>query len=99
MEILGYSLLQLGVFLVLGLAFGALAQSLAGYSPAGCLISLVLGTVGALLGAWVASQLALPPVFTLTWFGESFSLLWSAIGAAIFAFVLSLLLQRLIVDL
>jgi uncharacterized membrane protein YeaQ/YmgE (transglycosylase-associated protein family) len=98
MEILGYSPLHLLVLLVIAAACGALVQAVPGFSVGGCLISLVLAFVGALFGAWVATYFALPTLFELNIGGEAYPIVWPLLGAALFALILSLLVQRLIVD-
>lgn len=43
-------------WIILGLVAGALAKFLVpGRDPAGCIITVVLGILGALLGGWIAS--------------------------------------------
>jgi uncharacterized membrane protein YeaQ/YmgE (transglycosylase-associated protein family) len=45
-------------WIVLGLVAGALAKYLMpGRDPAGCVITVILGIVGALLGGWIGSHL------------------------------------------
>lgn len=44
-------------WIILGLIAGALAKFLVpGRDPAGCLITIILGIVGALLGGWIGSR-------------------------------------------
>jgi len=73
------------VLLVIAAICGALGQALAGYSTGGCVISLVLGFVGAFLGVWLAQQFGLPEIFTVNIDGQPFPVVWSVIGAAILA--------------
>ena len=73
---------------------GSLGSSIAGYSHLGCLTSVVLGFIGAWLGTWFASQAHLPPLYILHVGGESFPVVWSIIGAALFAAVMSALTGR-----
>jgi uncharacterized membrane protein YeaQ/YmgE (transglycosylase-associated protein family) len=73
---------------------GALGQAIAGYSRGGCLVSVVLGFVGALLGTWLARLLKLPEMFTVRIGGERFPILWSIIGAALFVALLGFLTPR-----
>jgi uncharacterized membrane protein YeaQ/YmgE (transglycosylase-associated protein family) len=47
------------LLLVAGLC-GALGQAIAGYSRGGCLVSIALGFVGALIGMWLARMMGLP---------------------------------------
>ncbi|CAL1125188.1 unnamed protein product [Cladocopium goreaui] len=63
----------------------------------GCLVSIALGFIGALLGTWLARRFDLPMLFTLQVGDEPFPILWSIIGAALFAAVLALLSGGLIV--
>ncbi len=73
---------------------GSLGSSLVGYSHMGCLSSIVLGFIGAWLGTWVASQAHLPALYVIHVRGESFPVVWSIIGAAMFAGVTSMLTAR-----
>ncbi len=73
---------------------GALAQSIAGYSRGGCMVSIVLGFIGALLGGWLAGLLGLPELFTLVIGDQSFPIIWSVIGAALFVALLGLFTSR-----
>ncbi|MGA2447756.1 MAG: GlsB/YeaQ/YmgE family stress response membrane protein [Polyangiaceae bacterium] len=85
-----------GGFLLLLIASvcGSLGSRIAGYSHIGCLSSIVLGFVGAWLGTWFAAQLHLPTLYTLHLHGESFPVVWSVIGAAMFAALMSALTGR-----
>ena len=85
------TIFSLLVLLVVAGVCGAIGQSIVGYTHAGCLGSIAVGYVGALLGAWVARLLALPEVFGLRIGGETFPVLWSIVGSALFVAVLSLL--------
>jgi uncharacterized membrane protein YeaQ/YmgE (transglycosylase-associated protein family) len=73
---------------------GAVAQALVGYSRGGCLVAIALGFIGALLGTWLARVLELPEIFAISLGGHSFPIIWSILGAALFAGVLSLLTRR-----
>ncbi|HEY1960515.1 MAG TPA: hypothetical protein VGH28_33120 [Polyangiaceae bacterium] len=85
------TLFTLVVLLIVAGVCGAIGQSIVGYSHAGCFGSIAVGFVGALLGAWIARMLHLPEVFILHVGRESFPILWSIVGSAIFVAVLSLL--------
>lgn len=85
------SLISLLVLLVIAAVCGALGQALAGYSLGGCLISIVVGFVGAFLGAWIARQFNLPTIFVITVDGQPFPVVWAIIGSAIFALIVGLL--------
>ncbi len=86
--------MTLGSFLVLLLIAaicGSLGQSLVGYSVGGCLVSGVVGLIGAYVGMLVASALNLPELFAIDIGGERFPIIWSIIGSALFAAVLGLI--------
>jgi len=70
---------------------GSLAQSLVGYSHGGCLVSIVLGFVGAVLGTWLAREAELPELFAIQIGGRTFPVIWSIIGATLFAALLALI--------
>lgn len=77
------------LLLVAGIC-GGLAQSLVGYSHGGCLATIVLGFIGALLGTGLARWTGLPEMFSVSIGGRSFPIVWSVIGGALFAALLSL---------
>lgn len=70
---------------------GSIGQAIAGTSKGGCVVSIVLGFIGALIGSWLSRSLNLPELFTFTIGGESFPVIWSIIGSVIFVTILSLL--------
>lgn len=73
---------------------GAIGQALAGYSLGGCLISAVVGYIGALIGFWLSRQLGLPEPLLVEVGGQPFPVLWSIIGSLLFALVIGLLTRR-----
>jgi uncharacterized membrane protein YeaQ/YmgE (transglycosylase-associated protein family) len=81
------------LFIVAGVC-GSIGSALAGYTHRGCLTSVVLGFLGAWLGVWFARQAHLPTLYVLHVQNESFPVVWSIVGAAIFAAVMSLLTRR-----
>lgn len=89
------TLLELLVLLVVAGICGALGQAISGFSRGGCLVSIALGFVGALLGTWLARQLGLPELFVVpVGGGRGFPVVWSIIGAALFVAVIGLLTRR-----
>ncbi len=85
-----------GILLLLVIAgiVGGLGQALAGYSVGGCLMSIVVGFVGAFIGIWLARQLGLPELFTITVQGEAFPIVWGVIGSALLSLILGLFTYR-----
>ena len=73
---------------------GSLGQAIAGYSRGGCLVSIALGFVGALLGLWLARLMGLPELFPVRIGTTSFPIIWSIIGSALFVAVVALLTRR-----
>ncbi len=88
------SLIGFLVLLLVAAIAGALGQALVGYTAGGCLVSIALGFVGALLGGWLASVLGLPEPFPIQIEGQPFPLIWSIVGAALFVAILSLISGR-----
>lgn len=70
---------------------GLIGQALAGYSVGGCLVSAVIGFIGAFIGTWVARQLGLPEWFAVTVGAQSIPIIWSILGSALFVGVLSVI--------
>jgi len=87
-------LMSLLILLLVAGICGALGQAIAGYSHGGCLVSIALGFIGALLGMWLAGALGLPELFAINIGGRAFPIIWSIIGAALFVAILSLFTRR-----
>jgi uncharacterized membrane protein YeaQ/YmgE (transglycosylase-associated protein family) len=79
------------VLLVIAGVCGSVAQALAGVSRGGCISAIALGFIGALLGMWLARSAGLPEPFVVKIGDEPFPIVWSIVGAALFAAVLGLL--------
>ncbi|MEX0727381.1 MAG: hypothetical protein WD065_13990 [Planctomycetaceae bacterium] len=88
------TIIEVLLLLLIAGVCGSIAQSLAGYSSSGCLASIVLGFIGALLGSRLARLADLPLLFSINIGGQEFPIIWSIIGAAIFSAVLGLLSRR-----
>lgn len=73
---------------------GAVGRAIAGDVRGGLLVSAVLGFIGALVGPWLAGRLRLPEPFMLHVGGQSFPVLWSIIGAAVFVAIIHLVSRR-----
>ncbi|MBS0201457.1 MAG: GlsB/YeaQ/YmgE family stress response membrane protein [Planctomycetes bacterium] len=82
------------VLLLVAGVCGSLAQALVGYSRGGCLVSIALGFVGAVVGTWLSHQMGLAEILAIQVGGHSFPIVWSIIGAALFVAVLNLLNGR-----
>ncbi len=90
------TLLGFLVLLLIAAICGAIGQSLAGYDLGGCLVSIIVGFIGAYIGLWVAAKMGLPRLFEITIDGKPFPVVWAVIGSAIFTLIMALL-RRLFV--
>lgn len=88
------SLIDFLVLLLVAGLCGALGQAISGFSRGGCLVSIALGFIGAIIGMWLASALKLPELLAVNIGGKPFPIIWSIIGAALFVAVISLLTRR-----
>jgi uncharacterized membrane protein YeaQ/YmgE (transglycosylase-associated protein family) len=82
------------VLLLIAGIVGGLGQSISGYSFGGCLMSILVGFIGAYLGVWLAGQLGLPEIFTVNIEGQSFPVVWGIVGSAILSLILGLFTRR-----
>jgi uncharacterized membrane protein YeaQ/YmgE (transglycosylase-associated protein family) len=85
------TLIDLLVLLLIAGICGSLGQAITGYSRGGCLVSIALGFVGAVLGMWLSKQLGLPELFAIQIGTTKFPIIWSIIGSALFVAVIALL--------
>lgn len=85
------SLLGFLVLLVIAAIAGSLGQALAGYSFGGCLVSIIIGFIGAYVGMWLANTLGLPTIFSINIDGQAFPVVWAVIGSALLALVFGLI--------
>jgi uncharacterized membrane protein YeaQ/YmgE (transglycosylase-associated protein family) len=88
------SLENLIILLIVGGLAGAIGQRLAGYSRSGCLTSIALGFIGALVGTWAVKEFGLPEIYVLKIGHTSFPIVWAIIGAAALVAVFGLLSKR-----
>ena len=88
------SLWEIVILLIISGICGSIGRSIAGFSRGGCVVSIVVGFIGALVGTWIARKTALPDFFVLNIGGTDFPVIWSIIGSALFVGVLSFLSPR-----
>jgi uncharacterized membrane protein YeaQ/YmgE (transglycosylase-associated protein family) len=79
------------VLLIIAAVCGAIGQALAGYDLGGCLVSIIVGFIGAYIGLWVAGKMGLPRFFEIAIDGKPFPIIWAVIGSAIFTLIMALL--------
>ena len=83
----------LALLLVAGIC-GAIGQGIVGYERGGCLASIALGFIGAMLGTLIAGRLGLPEIFRVDIGGQRFPIIWAILGSAIFVAFISLFTWR-----
>ncbi len=88
------SAVSLLILLVVAAICGILGQAIAGQGRGGILVAIVLGFIGALLGSWLARAMGLPELLPVHVGGQTFPILWSIIGSALFVALLSLIQRR-----
>lgn len=88
------TIVELLILLLVAGIVGAIGQAIAGFTRGGFLVSIALGFIGALIGAWLARQFGLPELFSLTIGGTTLPIVWSIIGAALFVALISLFSRR-----
>ena len=79
------------VLLLIAAICGGIGQSLAGYDLGGCLVSIIVGFIGAYIGLWMAAKWALPRFFEISVDGKPFPIVWAIIGSAVFTLIVALL--------
>ena len=85
------TLIDLLLLLLVAGICGALGQAIAGYSRGGCLVSIALGFIGALIGIWLARMMGLPELIPVNIGGTNFPIIWAIIGSALFVAVIALI--------
>ena len=88
------TLLSLLILLLIAGVCGAIGQAITGYYRGGILVSIAIGFVGALLGAWLSSVFGVRDVFAVRIGGETFPVIWAIIGSTLFVAIVGLLTSR-----
>lgn len=73
------------LLLLIAALCGAAGQALVGYDLGGCLVSIVIGLIGAYVGIWLAGQLGLPTFLVVNVGGQPFPIVWAVLGSALLA--------------
>jgi uncharacterized membrane protein YeaQ/YmgE (transglycosylase-associated protein family) len=82
------TILDVLLYLLIAAAAGGIGRAIAGGTRGGCVVSIVVGFIGAMLGSWIARKAKLPELFMIQLGeGPGFPFLWAVIGAAIFVAV------------
>ena len=86
--------LEIVLLLVIAGVCGAAGQAITGFSRGGCLASIGIGFVGALLGGFLSRALHLPELLAIDIGGTRFPIVWAIIGASLFVALLALITRR-----
>src|SRR5256714_15590073 len=76
------TVIDLLLLLLIAGVCGSIGRAIGGYSHGGCLVSIALGFIGALLGMWLARHARLYEPLPLVGGGTTFPVVWSIIGPA-----------------
>ena len=82
------------LMLVVAAIIGAIGEAIGGYSPGGCLMSIVVGFVGAFVGNYIRIFFKLPQFWVVNVGTTKFPVVWSILGAAACVAILRLVLHR-----
>jgi len=70
---------------------GSVARSLVGFDRGGCILSAIVGFIGALIGTWLGRGYGLPEIWAPEIRNIKYPIVWTILGAVIFTIILSLL--------
>lgn len=85
------SFLDFVIMFIIAAIVGSIARSLVGFDRGGCILSAIVGFVGALIGTWMAREFNWPQILPVEIRGITYPIVWTIIGAVIFTAVLSLI--------
>lgn len=83
------SLLDFLIMFIIAAITGSVARSLVGFDRGGCILSAIVGFIGALIGTWLGREYGLPKIWSLEIRGIEYPIIWSVIGAVLFTILLS----------
>jgi len=85
------SVLDILILLLIAGITGSIARKLVGMDKGGCILSIVVGFIGALIGTWLARELDFPDLYSFKIREITYPVIWSIIGAVLFTAILSLI--------
>jgi uncharacterized membrane protein YeaQ/YmgE (transglycosylase-associated protein family) len=88
------SILEILALLVVAGICGGIGQAITGYSHGGCLVSIALGFIGALIGWWLSRTLGIHDILSIQFGDITFPVIWAIIGATLFVAVIGFLSKR-----
>lgn len=88
------TILEIILLLFIAGVCGSIGQSIAGYSRGGCIVSIVVGFIGAMLGSWLSVQLGMPELLNVDIGGNQFPVIWSILGSIVFVALVGLITRK-----
>ncbi|MEX0662534.1 MAG: GlsB/YeaQ/YmgE family stress response membrane protein [Balneolaceae bacterium] len=88
------TILEIILLLFIAGVCGSIGQSIAGYSRGGCIVSIVVGFIGAMLGSWLSVQLGMPELLNVNVGGNQFPIIWSILGSIVFVALVGLITRK-----
>ncbi|MDT3695602.1 MAG: GlsB/YeaQ/YmgE family stress response membrane protein [Ignavibacterium sp.] len=82
------------LLLVIAGITGGIGRSITGFKSGGCIISIVVGFIGAYIGTILAREFNFPDLWTINIRGIDYPIIWSIIGAVVFTAVLSIIVPK-----
>ena len=86
--------LEFILLLIIAGICGSIGQAISGFSRGGCLLSIIIGFIGALIGMGLSDWLNLPELFNIQAGDVTFPIIWSIIGAALFVALIGFLTRK-----
>ncbi len=75
--------------LLVAAVLGSLGAAIAGRRGQGCLVNILVGLIGALVGRWLSRVAGIDDPVTITIGSTTFPLMWTIAGAALFVAVIT----------
>ena len=88
--------MELLVLLIIAAICGSVGQALAGFDLGGCLVSIVVGFIGAYIGLWISRKMGWPEMLTIKLGDKTFPIIWAVIGSAVFTLVVGLIRRAMV---
>lgn len=83
-------MMEIIILLIIAGLVGSVAKTIAGFKRGGCIVSIVVGFIGAYIGQILARELDFPDLISFEVGGVKFPIIWSVVGAALFVAVVSI---------
>lgn len=88
------SLIEIVILVAIAGICGSIGQAISGYSRGGCILAIIIGFIGALIGMGIANYFNLPELFMIRTGNVEFPVLWSIIGATLFVALVGFLTKK-----